>query len=382
MKLSRGRVPITWSMLWHRKGRLLLAVFGVAFAVLLMFMQLGFLTGLFDSQTLLIRAMDADIVLVSTTKYNLDVEERMPRLRLEQALDVEGVTSVTGIRLDNGFWRGPTDPAQHVIRIIGLETDDAGIITRGLAELGAKLREKDTALFDARSREFFGMPAVGSEVEINGRAVKIGGYVELGADFRNDGTVFVSFETFEHLFPTENASQASAGLVRIRPGADVEQIARDLRESLPKDVLVHSKRDFERIERNFWAQMTPTGYIFTLGLAVGFVIGVMICYQILYNEINDHLPQFATMKAIGFTNGYLVGLVLREAMLLAVLGLVPALLASQLFYSTMIRFSGLYMELTPVRILLVSTLTFLMCIVSALLAITRVLRADPAEVFA
>lgn len=381
MKLTRGRVPITWLMLWHRKSRLLLAVLGIAFAVLLMFMQLGFLTGLFDNQTLLIRAMDADIILISTTKYNLDVEERMPRLRLAQARDTPGVADVTGIRLDNGFWRSPADPSQHVIRVIGLETDDPGLALPGLSRIGARLRERNTALFDARSRDFFGMPAVGTEVEINGRAVKIGGYVELGADFRNDGTVFVSFETFEHVFPFESANQVSAGLVRIRPDAELHDVVRGLRASLPGDVNVYSKAQFERIERDFWAQMTPTGYIFTLGLAVGFVIGVMICYQILYNEINDHLPQFATMKAIGFTNGHLVGLVLREAMLLAALGLAPALLASQLFYTTMIRYSGLYMELTPLRIGLVSLLTFLMCIVSALLAITRVLRADPAEVF-
>jgi putative ABC transport system permease protein len=127
--------------------------------------------------------------------------------------------------------------------------------------------------------------------------------------------------------------------------------------------------------------MTPTGFVFTLGLIVGFIIGVMICYQILYNEINDHLPQFATLKAIGFSDRYLVGVVLKEAVLLAILGLVPGILASQLFYSAMIRFSGLHMELTPTRIGLVAALTLVMCVVSAVLAVVRILKTDPAEVF-
>jgi putative ABC transport system permease protein len=376
-----NKVPLTWRMLTHKKGRLLLAVLGIAFAVLLMFMQLGFLTGLLDNQSLFIRSLDADVVLFSPTRFNLHADEEFPRIRVAQARDVPGVASAAAIRLDSAFWRAPTDPAQHVVRVVGVDPADPALRLPGLKDSLHELHRSDTILFDRRSRAFFGLPPVGSEVEINGVAVRVGGYVDLGADFRNDATVLTSLEGYARLFPHQPAGAASLGLVRIAPGERIEDVVARLRARLPRDVEVATKAEYEQMERSFWSTMSPTGYIFTLGLAVGFVIGVMICYQVLYNEISDHLPQFATLKAIGFTNGYLVGVVLKESILLALFGLAPALLASQLFYASMIRVSGLYMELTPARVLVVSILTILMCASSGLLSISRVLQADPAEVF-
>jgi putative ABC transport system permease protein len=376
-----GRVPLTWHMMTHRKSRLLLAILGIAFAVLLMFMQLGFLTGLFDSQTLAIRLLDGDLLIVNRTRHNLNTEESLLRSRLLQARDVPGVASTTGLYMENGLWRNHVTGRQDVIRVIGIDPADPPLDIPEIAEHAHLLEEPMTVLFDRGSRGFYGSPTEGTTAELLGRQVKVAQTFELGADFKNDGNVLTSYSTFRLLMPMQSAREMAVGIVRLKPDAQVQTVQAELIRTLPDDVLVYTKLGYDRIERRFWSKMTPTGFIFTLGLVVGFAIGVMICYQILYNEINDHLPQFATLKAIGFSNRYLVGVVMREAVLLALLGLVPALLASQAFYSIMIRLSGLHMELTPLRVVLVSGLTIVMCIVSGLIAVGRVIKADPAEVF-
>lgn len=381
MKLSGGRIPLTWHMLTHRKGRLILSILGITFAVVLMFMQLGFLTGLFDSQTLMLRRLDADIVITSLARHNLHVEEAFAKSRLLPAHDVPGVASVTTVAMENGMWRNPQTGLLYVIRVIGVDPDHPPFAAPDLTEPIRALQRPDSVVFDRASRDFFGQVEEGSEVELVGRPLRVVGEIDLGADFKNDGTAVVSLDTFSRVFSYLPADNVALGVVRLAPGAKVASAVEDLRAVLEPGMVIESLADYERRERQFWAKTTPTGFIFTLGLIVGFVIGVMICYQILYNEINDHLPQFATLKAVGFPESYLVGIVIREAVLLAILGLVPAIIASQLFYWTMIELSGLRMELTIPRVLLISVLTLAMCMVSGLLAVNRVLKADPAEVF-
>ena len=203
----------------------------------------------------------------------------------------------------------------------------------------------------------------------------------LGADFKNDGTAIVSNDTFRGLYPYYE-DLVDVGIIRLKPVADPVAVEKSILESLPHDIQVETRSDYEKMGNcAFWSRMTPTGFVFSLGLVVGFVIGVMICYQILYNEINDHLPQFATLKAIGFQDAYLISIVFKEAILLAILGLIPGIVASGLFYAIMKEVSGLQMELTVLRVLFITLLTIVMCIVSGMLAIVRILKADPAEMF-
>ncbi|MBY0585872.1 ABC transporter permease DevC [bacterium] len=378
---NANRVPLTWYMLTHRKSRLLLAMMGIAFAVLLMFMQLGFLTGLFDSQTLGIRLFDADLLMVNRTKHNLTLEEFFLEKRIIQARDVPGVARTTGVSMDSTLWRHPQTGRQDVIRVIGIDPDHPPFLLDEVVAQSSLLHEPMTILFDRGSRSFFGTPVAGNEAELGARRVRVLGTFNLGADFKMDGNVLASQSTYRALFPLSAPDQISVGLIRLKSGESPAKVQQAIRDALPSDIDVFTIDEYDQIERRFWSKMTPTGFIFTLGLIVGFAIGVMICYQILYNEINDHLPQFATLKAIGFSNGYLVGVVLKEAILLAVLGLVPALFASQAFYSIMTQLTGLHMELTLMRIVLVSVLTVVMCVISGLIAVGRVMKADPAEVF-
>jgi putative ABC transport system permease protein len=172
------------------------------------------------------------------------------------------------------------------------------------------------------------------------------------------------------------------GLVRIDAGAHARDVKAELIRLLPGDVHVFLKREFINQELTFWKSSTPVGFIFGLGLALGFAVGVVICYQILYTDIADHLAEFATLKAMGYPLTYFVRVVLEQAVILAVLGFIPGLMVSALAYSGLAMVTGLLMELTTLRVLLILLLTITMCVVSGGLAIRRLLGTDPAELFA
>ena len=350
-------------MLTHHKGRLLLAIAGIAFAVLMMFMQLGFLTGLFDGQTRVIHLMNADLILINKIRHNINTKDVFPKERLRQALDVEGVASAWPVQWDISLWKNRRDGHEHLIRVIAFDPSHPVFLIPEIERSAGQLDTPETVLFDRLSRDFYGQPQVGTVGELARRRTRVVGLFDLGADFKHDGTVITSEQSFFQYFPRSNRGKADLGLLRLQPGADRGRVLAELRRRLPGDVMVLPREEYARVERTFWAKMTPTGFIFGLGLVVGFIIGVMICYQILYNDVTDHLPQFATLKAIGYPDQFLVRLVLREALLLALLGLVPALLASQAFYALMWQLCGVRMRLTVGRVTLVAVLTLVMCMV-------------------
>jgi len=238
-------------------------------------------------------------------------------------------------------------------------------------------------LFDRLSKSDYGYPQPGDKAQYVSDQVTVAGMFSLGTDFANDGNIIMSDITYVGaLFPA--ARQAAAleqidiGLVRVAPGANVRQVEAELARMLPPDVRVMTKDAFVQYEQDFWKTSTPIGTVFGFGVALGFVVGVIICYQILYSDITDHLREYATLKAIGYRPRYFVGLVLQEALLLSILGFVPGLLASEALYGLLGHMTGLLLELTWLRAVEVLLLTVVMCVLSGLLTMRKVLAADPA----
>jgi putative ABC transport system permease protein len=212
------------------------------------------------------------------------------------------------------------------------------------------------------------------------------GLFALGPDFLSDGNVIMSDRNYAKYFAPREDSEAALsrvelGLLRVAAQADPGTVAAQLRRLLPEDVTVLTKAEFIEQELAYWRMIAPFGYIFGLGVAMGFIVGVIICYQILYTEVTDHQAQLATLKAIGYSNRAVRVVVLTESLLLSVLGFVGGAVVSLALYAGVTAVSGLPMHLDPQRAVLVFTLTVGMCLVSGLLAIRRVAAADPAEVF-
>jgi putative ABC transport system permease protein len=386
--LRRARIPLAWRLLTHHKGRLALSLAGVAFAALPMFMEMGFLFGVYDSAAEVIRLMNADLFVIGRHKEAVTPVQPFARRRLTQARGHPAVAAAYPVyaRGLSVPWKAPPEHRGRGILVYGIDPDDPVFLIPEVAEHAALLKRADTALFDSRSKAYYGDRLPGTAGELGRRKVRVVGTFPLGPDFRVDGNLIVSDETFWKVFadPRTGGSAVSGveyGLIKLVPGADPAGVRDDLRRELPDDVRVLTKGELVDEVQAYWTRTQPIGFVFALGMAAGFVIGVAICYQTLYTDVSDHLAQYATLQAMGYSTGRLVGVVLKEALYLGVLGFVPGLLVSLACYAGVEAASGIPMRLTAGRAAVVLGLTVLMCAASGLLALRRLLRNDPAEVF-
>ena len=381
------RIPLSWMLLTRQPVRLLVALAGISFAGILMFMQLGFRDGLFDASVTVHRLFDADLVLISPRSASSVRMAGFPRRRLIQTLADPSVEGVTPVHWGLMLWRNPETRRNRAILALGFNPDDPFFLDPGLAEQTGVLKQKGRILFDRLSRPEFGPIAdwykEGKvvETEISGNRVRVEGLVSLGTSFGADGNLLTSTETFLDLMPQKSPGGIEVGLIRLKPGTNPDLAVERLQQRLPDDVTVLTKQGFIDFEQNYWKSSTSIGFIFTLGAAMGFVVGCVIVYQVLYTDVSDHLPEYATLMAMGYRMSHLLGVVMREGFYLAALGYVPAYLAGQGLYWFVRDATKLPVGMDPARAITVLVMILVMCMLSSLLAMRRLIDADPAEIF-
>jgi putative ABC transport system permease protein len=389
-----ARVPLAWLNLAHDKRRLIIRVLGVAFAVFLMFAELGFYNALLDASVELIQQFNGELILVSKARYTLVIKEQFTTRRLAQARQAPGVRAAYAVYLEysTSFWKdtGASEkerPSSTPIRVIAFDPDQPVLANSDVNAHRPDLKILFNILLDRKSKQpIYGHVEKGINRELSQHTVHVAETFQLGTDFASDGSVIMSDLTYAHLFPNEltpdaTLSLADIGVLRVERGADVETVRRAVQETLPDDVNVFTKDEYIDKEKSYWRKTTPVGFIFQFGLFMGFIVGSVICYQIISTDVAEHLPEYATLKAIGYQDRDLTGIVLMEAMWLAVLGFVPGLGLSWLLYRALDFLVGLPMYFTILRILLILGLTIVMCVASGFLALRKVKTADPAEVF-
>lgn len=381
------RIPLAWLMLSRQRLRLLVALAGIGFAGLLMFMQLGFKDALFEASITIHRELDTDLVLISPQATASIAMSPFPERRLYQTLAFPEVTSISPMYWGFANWRNPETRKPRSIQVMGIDPNDPVFLLPSLNSAQRQLQVPDVVLFDERSRAEFGpIPQwfkAGRPIttEVAGRRVRVVGLFPLGASFGADGNIVTSDLTFFKLFPNRKPEQIDIGLIKVRPGTNVPDLLQRMQRQLPPDVRVLSKQGFEAFERDYWANSTAIGFIFTLGAIMGFVVGGVVVYQILYSDVSDHLAEYATLKAMGYSDLYLLWVVFQEALLLAVLGYIPGFLLSTAIYHLGSSATNLPLFMTLERAVLVFILTLTMCGVSGAIAVRRLKSADPAEIF-
>jgi putative ABC transport system permease protein len=371
----------------------MVALAGVGFAVVLMFTELGFRNALFDTTIQIPKKLDADLILASKAHKGLVSFERFDRQRVYQAKGCPGVAAAYPFYLHfyGVLWKA-RGTVIHPIRLLAFNLSDPVFASPEVAAHRRQLEEPGTALLDRRSKPFYGLPHGGDpvaaqpEIELNNRALRLVGTFDLGTDFLADGNLILSDRNFAKFLPNralgkDPLSIVDLGVVQLADGADPEQVRKALVRLLPDDVRVYTKREFLDREIAFWNDSTPIGYVFFLGMVIGFLVGVVVCYQIISADISDHIPEFATLKAMGYRNRYFMGFVLQEAFLLSVLSFIPGLLVSLGIYTILAKGTGLLMILNVPRAAFIFLLTAAMCLFSGVLAMRKVLAADPADLF-
>lgn len=397
-------VPVAWHNLTFQPLSFLGYALGVGFAVVLMFVQYGILHALLDSNVALVKCMDADLLLISPQRATVGVRDPIPFGRVLQASGVPGVASVRPLYIESHLseLRNPATAensweAPRAIRVIAIDPDNPELRPAALGidpSVLQRLREPGAVLFDAASKPVpggsgtvFGDLREGTETELAGRRIHVVGTFRLGSDSLADGTLLVSHATFADylrrpFFPGDPFENVEFGLVRVADPTQISTVQERLRAELPpNEVEVVTRDELINREKDFWLGMTPVGWIFGFGAWVGFFVGLVVCTQILASDVSDHLPEYATLRAMGYTRTYLVWIVCEEAIYLTIGGFVPGLIVSWLVFRVLELGTGLAMDLTPERIWAVFWRTALMCGLAAVFAVMKAMRADPAEVF-
>jgi putative ABC transport system permease protein len=381
------RTPLAWLQVTRERTRLLVAIAGITFADMLIFIQMGFEGALFEAAAKPHKNLQADLVMTNPQMQTLFSVKTFSRERLYQALAHAGVQSVNSIYISTGQWKNPQTRLDRAILVWGVEPDKPSFrfpdVTRNLEQI----KPLNQILFDVAGRPEYGVDSENFkktqtfETELNGKAIQVKGLFTNGASFAADGNVITSDSTFLHLFPDRKPEQIEVGLMHLKPGYDPELVKQQLQQFLPKDVLVNTPEGFAQIEKNYWATGSGIGFIFGLGVGVGFIVGIVIVYQILYTDVSDHLPEYATLKAMGYGDRYLLGVLLQEALLLAVLGYLPSVILSLGLYQLAFTATMLPIAMNIERAITVLVMTIVMCSVSGALSMRKLRSADPADIF-
>jgi putative ABC transport system permease protein len=377
------RTPITWLNLWHEKVRLGVAIAGVAFADMLIFMNLGFLGSVAETATMMYDKVNADIYLTSPRSVTFISSYPIPRQRIYQVAGIAGVERAMPLYIGYLMWRNPQTQLSRGIVAYGINPHDPVFLLPELQspQHQAALDRWNTTLIDRQSRPEFGPITTGTVTEAKRRQIEIGGQFSLGTSFSADGNLIMSDRNFRRYFTPRPLDRINLGLIKLQPNADLARTVAAIRQILPADVKVLTKQQAIDRDREFWINTSSTGFIFTMGVAVSCVVGTAIVYQILFTDIAKNLKQYATLKAIGYPNRYLFAIVIQEALILAILGYLPGLGISLGLYELTRRGANMPMAMELSRILTVLLLTVGMCVFSGLISVQKAITADPADVF-
>jgi putative ABC transport system permease protein len=376
------KTPLAWHNLTHDPRYTLVAVAGVAFAALLIFVQLGFLGSIRATATIVYAKLPFDVAITSANYLSFARPGRFPRDRLTRVQEVSGVTAVRPLQIGLQQWLNPVTRTRRGIFVLGVDPADSPFDPAVLPpELVARLRQPDTVLMDRRSRPEFGPQDVGTETAMGVLPVRVVGNFELGTGFAADGMVVVSGDTFARAFGSALGQMVSLGLVQLADSADAGRAADRLNDLLPEDVRAVMRSELFAEEEKHWTWDTSLGNIFIMGVALAFVVGVVFVYQVMASDIGNRLGEYATLKAMGYTDRYISGVVLQQAVMLAVAGYVPGYLAAEGVYAVLRARAKLPIAMTLADAGEVLALAVAMCAVSGVLALRKVRSADPADLF-
>ncbi len=383
-----GRLPIGWLQLIHNRSRFAAALFGVAFANILIFMQLGFLGGLVESIRLPYAEMNADILIQAADTNTINDSSPLPRQRLYQALTVPGVASATPVYYKRLDWKQPDGTIRN-LDVFGIDPNARPFRAEDINRALPQLQLLDRAIIDRKTRNppegLFGRIDAGEPYEFeanNQRRLTVIGTFEIGGGFTADGYLIVSDQTFLRLFKDRVAGAPNFVFVTVRSGAEIARVLDDLRATLPaSDSAVYTVAEAAERDQRFQTTQKPIGIIFGFGVAIGILVGIIIVYQVLSTDVADHIREYATFKAIGYRQRFFLGIVFEEALILAIFGFIPGTLAALGLYAAVVQVTGLPVFMPLERPVFVLLGTIVMCTLSGALATRRLARADPADLF-
>jgi putative ABC transport system permease protein len=383
-------LPLAWLQLKRQPVRYLVAVVGIGFAALLMYMQIGFQSGLLSSATTFYEALNTDLILISPGTLNSGNFQQFPQSLLYTALGVEGVKQTIPVYVANINAQKLGGMKPTSLRLIGYDPDARVLNLPDLNRQAFLLKTPGFALFDTLGNRNTG--PISAAVQANGsqfltlsdlsKTFRVVGLFRLGSTFAADSNLVSSDSTAIQLaYRQINLGEISLGLIRLDGTSRTAQVQKQLQNLLGDQIQVLTKSQLIEQERTYWNTASSFGVIFGFGTFMGLLVGGVVVYQVLYTDVSDHLKEYATLKAMGFSNSFILVIVIQEALLLGVSSFIPATILSAGMYAFLTATSGIRIAMTPDKTTLVGCLTLGVCAASAAIAIRKLRDADPASVF-
>ncbi|QDU63051.1 FtsX-like permease family protein [Planctomycetes bacterium Pan216] len=375
------RTPLTWLNLQQHKARLAVTALGLSLATTLLFVHLGIFHGMTHNAVRLYSALDFDLALVSS-RYSWQLEpDRFSVRRLHYLRRYDAIDSVEPVRVRSGLFRNIQEGTSHFTLIVGIDPNADTFREAELNERASLVRDDRSLLMDSLSMNVYGDWGVGSRPEVIGQRCRIVGDLEIGPGIVAPGLAVVSHQTYDQLFGRENVGTATLGLIRLADRADPERVAALMNADLPKDVRVLTRTDLEHRERHHLLFVRPVGVIFGSNVVIALALAVIVIYQVLCTEVSNRLREFATIHALGYSLGFVRGVVLRQTAFILVVSFIPAVTVSVLLYKVLEEMSRMPIVMTAERLLFVASLLAGTSFLAALAATTRLRRLEPAELF-
>lgn len=375
------RVPLAWRNVVHERSRAAVGIAGVAFAIMLIFLQLGFFNSVIISANQYYDELDYDLVIVSREYSFIRSPQSFPRRRLFQAMSLAEVVSAEPLYMGAVTWQNTQNGNRNATLVFGFDPDRPLFRTHSIQPHLASLKVPDTVIVDSETRPKYGNRSPGHAIELGGRNVTVIDEYKLGTSFLELGIVLTSDQNFRRILPKSSLDDVGIGLVKVLPGTDSLAVVQALRKLMPSDVYVWTRSEFRNHEIHHWLVATSTGFIFGSGVVVAILVGLVILYQTISTQIMTKMNEYATLKAIGYQSRQIFRVVVEQACYIALLGFLPGLIAALGLYAGVQMAVFLPMIMTWERIFTVILLTIGMAVGSGWLAFRKVQAADPADLF-
>ena len=380
-------IPLAWLQLTSEGKRFFVALAGITFAVAMMLFQMGLRNALYKQVVGPLLLLDGEVMMVSPNYEYFGVGRGFPNIRLHQALGVEEVESANSVRLGCASFKNVQDGRERDIFIIAFDPSKKVFISDDILKQQQLLKNDGSVLFDSLSRSQYGdvgkmlSPDGKLRTEIAGEKADIVGLIKIGPTFAADGNVLMSLRTLEKVWPHVSGGVTDVGVVKLRAGSDPAKVAEKLRGIYPVGVKVMTKKEFISAEKSYWGKRTPIGFVIGASMAVAIFVGAVIVYQILYTDVSDHIPEYATLKAIGFADSFFVWIIVQESFILSLLGFIPGAILAEILYFMTREIAGMPTQMSVDSLLIVFGLSLGMCVTAGLLATRKLRKANPSDIF-
>ncbi len=371
-------IDLAVRMLFHKRWRLLSMSVSVAVGVVVVFVEMGLLQGILDSQALIATLVRGELIVMNKARTDLHRWDKINAIRLSQIAAIPGVSKVMPVYEDHVSLRDPDDKRVRRIILFAFSPNDMPLNIGNPEKVSADLKMSQSFLFDRLSRPIFGDIKPGQDIEIDKFPLRVSGLISIGPDIVNDGNIVMSEGQWLARSP---GSQPIMGVIDVDPGADVDAVRTKIVANLPDDIAVMTPEEAVKRENSATLKSTPIGLLFAAGMIAGLFIGTINCYQVLFTEVSDHLGQFATLKAIGFTQQFLQAVILTQAALLSGTGFAAGLILSAIADAYIASATMLPTQIHFVSASLVYLGTVVMCILAGSIAVGRLQAADPAALY-